>query len=196
MKQSESPFSNLILAKETPYQPDGQLNWLAGTPTHDEWTIGERQAARLPSQLESVVASAQENGIALPAVFVDFIRAPELHQHVRSVTDDYLKLPTRVLGFGGGYLVRFLADQQGCAYWYLYLNSNGSDHCVVMSYELFDLDQMDYEVEEIEARDFFFVAESFERFMCQYWISHEVRFARYDGTPLPVDARFMDIYSS
>ncbi|MEH1128994.1 hypothetical protein [Micromonospora sp. CPCC 206061] len=29
---------------------------------------------------------------------------------------------------GGGHLVRFLADQQGCLYWYLHVTEDGADH--------------------------------------------------------------------
>jgi hypothetical protein len=35
--------------------------------------------------------------------------------------------PIRV-SHGDGYLVGFLADSQGCLFWYLYLTADGADH--------------------------------------------------------------------
>jgi hypothetical protein len=47
--------------------------------------------------------------------------APALQERIRSNTDCYLDLYYEPLRspLGGGYLVRFLADSQGCIFWYL-----------------------------------------------------------------------------
>ena len=101
-----------------------------------------------------------------------------------------------VLPFGDGYLVRFLADQQGCAFWYLYTNKDGSDHCVVSSCERFDGDEMEYEMDELKETDFQFWAESFEAFILRFWLENEILFAEYDSTPPPeVGQRFLELYS-
>jgi len=97
MLPGDSPFTNEAEIKDLPHTLDGSLTWLTKTPIHREWTIGERQARELPSQLLSVKASAQEHGISLPGEFVRFIGTPELHAHLRSVAGCYLDVAHSVL---------------------------------------------------------------------------------------------------
>lgn len=166
------------------------------TPTHKEWAIGDERADQLPAQLTTAIASAEEHGIQLPREFAAFIRTPQLHKHVRSVTACYLNLAASLLPFDKGFLLRFLHDQQDCAFWYLYLNADGSDHCVVSSYEYFDADDMDYESDELQEKDFRLAETSFERFLSRFWIENEILFAKYDKTSPPaVDARFLRLYA-
>ena len=194
MQIEETPFTKSLPAKETPYQPDGKFAWLAKTPTHDEWAIGDENANELPSQLASAITSADELGIALPGEFTDFIRNTGLHKHLRSANGDYLDVARSVLPALDGYLVRFLSDQQGCAFWYLYLSPQGSDHCVVSSFEYFDADDMDEEPDEITPDDFTYFAPTLEAFFCRYWIEHEMMFHQNDGPPPDVDAKFLKLY--
>ena len=196
MDQSNSPFSNAAPLRDVPYQPDGSFDWLRGLPTHDEWALGERCADSLPAQLDAITASAAAVSLSLPAVFTSFMGDPSLHQHLRSANGDYLNLAESVLPFADGYLIRFLHDQQDAVFWYIYTNTDGSDHCVVSSYEYFDADEMDYELDDLKESDFGYWAPSFEYFFCSYWIAHEMMFSSYDGTPPPdVDARFHELYA-
>lgn len=92
-------------------------------------------------------------------------------------------------------MVRFLADQQGCAFWYMYTNKDASAHCVASSEEYFDADDMDYELDELKETDFHFEAVSFEAFLSRFWLENEIQFAIYDSTPPPdVDPRFLELY--
>ena len=196
MKLDQSPFQTTVAEKEVPHLPDGNFDWLRGTPTHDEWAIGDRQLNELSSQLESLTNSANAHGVMLPSTFLTFSSDPSLHKHLRSANGDYLRLADNLLPFDDGYLARFLSDQQEGAHWYLYLNSDGSDHCVVSSYEYFDADETDYEPDEITATDFQYWTDSFELFFARYWIEHEVMFARYDETPLPaIDPKILKLYT-
>ena len=196
MLPSDSPFTNLAKLKELPFTLDGSFAWLSKTPRHSEWAIGERSTKKLPSQLTSVIASAKRHGITLPKEFVTFIGTQALHVHIRSVTACFLDVAESVLPFANGYLIRFLADQQGCAFWYLYTNENSSDHCIVSSYDYFDADDMDYEIDELKETDFQVWAESFEAFLSRFWLENEILFAKYDSTPPPdVDPRFLELYS-
>ena len=196
MEPSASPFTNSCDIKELPHKLDGSFRWLTATPTHDEWAIGDRRAEEIPGQLDSVITSATEHGIQLPPEFVSFVGTPSLHKHVRSTTACYLNLAETLLPFAGGYLMRFLHDQQECAFWYLYLNENGTDHCVVSSLEYFDADNMDYEIDELEESDFHIWETSFERFMSLFWLVNEIQFAKYDNTPPPdVEERFLEMYA-
>ena len=196
MDHAHSPFAQATPQRDVPHPPDGKFDWLCKTPTHDEWTIGEENADVLPSQLEALMASASTNSLTVPAVFAKFIAESSLHEHLRSANGDYLSVAESVLPFADGFLVRFLHDQQGGAFWYLYTNADGSDHCVVSSYEYFDPDDMDYELDEFKASDFAYWSPSFEEFFCQYWIAHEMMFSRNDATPPPdVDPRFHELYA-
>jgi hypothetical protein len=196
MQPADSPFSNETHIKELPHVLDGTFAWLTETPTHDEWAIGDRRGSDLPAQLDSAIASAKNHGLTLPAEFVTFIRMPEWHKHLRSVTACYLNLAESLLPFANGFLLRFLHDQQECAFWYLYLNADASDHCVVSSYEYFDADDMDYELDELKETDFHIRETSFERFLSRFWIENEILFAKYDNTDPPdVEERFLKMYA-
>src|SRR5262245_644456 len=196
MLPSESPFTNEADLKELPHALDGSFAWLTNTPRHSEWAIGERSASKLPAQLKSVIASARRHAITLPEEFVTFIDTPTLHAHLRSVTACYLDVAESVLPFANGFLVRFLADQQGCAFWYIFTNKDASDHCVVSSYEYFDADDMDYEIDDLKETDFQIWAVSFEAFLSRFWLENEILFAQYDSTPPPdVDPRFLELYA-
>jgi hypothetical protein len=195
MQPADSPFSHEADIKELPQALDGTFAWLTQTPVHDEWAIGDRCADKLPIQLESAITSAKEHGFTLPPEFVTFIRTREWHKHLRSVTACYLNLAESVMPFADGFLLRFLHDQQECAFWYLYLNADGSDHCVVSSYEYFDADDMDYEIEVVKETDFHIWETSFERFMSRFWLENEILFAKYDDTPPPeVEVKFLTMY--
>lgn len=193
MLPDNSPFTNVPELKELPYEIDGSLAWLAKTPRQVDWAIGDRSADKLPSQLASITASAAQHGVTLPNEFVTFIGTPALHAHLRSTTACFLDVAETVLSFAGGYLVRFLADQQGCAFWYLYTNHDGSDHCVVGSFEFFDAGEG---VGELDESAFEFQAESFEAFLVRFWLENEIAFAELDSTPPPdVDPRFLELYA-
>lgn len=196
MLPSDSPFTKAADLKELPHTPDGSFTWLTKTPRHNEWTIGERSASKLSSQLKSAIASARHHGLTLPKVFVTFIGTPSLHAHLRSVTACYLDVAESVLPFANGFLIRFLADQQGCAFWYIYTNKDASDHCVVYSCEYFDADNMDHEIDDLKESDFQVCAVSFEAFLSRFWLENEILFAQLDSTPPPdVDPRFLALYA-
>lgn len=196
MLPGDSPFTKVAELKELPYTIDGSLAWLAKTPRHVEWAIGDRSAEKLPSQLASMTASAARHGVTLPKEFVAFIGNPDLHARLRSVTACYLDVADTVLPFANGYLVRFLADQQGCAFWYLFINNDGSGHCVVCSLEFFDAEETEDEAAELSEAEFQYEAESFEAFLVRFWLENEIAFAEFDSTPPPdVPPRFLELYA-
>ena len=196
MQPANSPFTNEAKIKELPHTIDGTFRWLTETPTHDEWAIGDERSDQLRSQLDSAIASAEEHGISLPLEFVTFVRTPNWHKHLRSASGCYLDIAESLLPFAEGYMLRFLNDQQGCAFWYIYFNSDASDHCVVSSYEYFDFDEMDCELEDIKETDFQIWSVSFEASMSRFWIENEILFADNDGTPLPdLAPKFLKLYA-
>lgn len=209
MQPVDSPFSNPTDLREIPYVLDGTFAWLTQTPTHDKWSIGDRCENDLSAQLGAALASSQKYGFRLPLEFVLFIRTSKWHKHLRSASACYLSLAKSVLPFLDGCLLRFLHDQQDCAFWYLYINADGSDHCVVSSSIYFDADNMDeyyfdfedagyeaYKIEDLK-EDYFHIWEtSFERFTVRLWLENEIWFAQKNNTSLPnVSQKFIQMYS-
>ena len=196
MQPDQTPFSNAVEINELPHHLDCSFDWLGDTPLHAEWAIGDRSGELLDGQLKSAIKSASVHAIQLPTEFVEFLRNPLLHKHVRSASGCYLDVANTVIPLDDGYLLRFLNDQQGCAFWYIYMNTDASDHCVVCSYEYHDLDDGDYELDEITASDFHICESSFERFVSRFWIENEIMFAQYDETPPPdIPKKYLDLYA-
>jgi hypothetical protein len=131
------------------------------------------------------------------------MESPSLQGRIRSATDCYLDLcPEPIRSpVGGGWLVHFLADSQGCIFWYLYLTADGSDHAVVSSPDFYsteyepsgddepDADDEEWEDEEPDPAAIRFCAESFEAFLCRFWLENEIVFAQGVKTPMPDVAR-------
>lgn len=174
-----------------PFAMAGDLAWLAAQPAHDEWPIGDQARSELPA----LTAACERLGVALPPAFLALMRAPELQRRIRSCTACFIDVgdaPVRAPA-GDGYLVRFLADQQGCLYWYLYLTADGRDHAVVCSPEHYDpSDEADGDPDAIV-----FCGESFETFLCRYWLENEIWFADNDNTAMPdVGAEYISRYQA
>jgi hypothetical protein len=136
-------------------------------------------------------AAADRLGLRLPAAFLAFMATPSLHRRIRSSTDCALDLspaPVRA-PVGDGHLVRFLADSQGCLFWYLYLTPDGADHAVVSSQGFYGAwygsGGEQWSDEAPDAAAIAFCAESFEAFMCRFWLENELWFAAREQTPLP-----------
>ncbi|WP_050777849.1 hypothetical protein [Micromonospora sp. ATCC 39149] len=170
-----------------PFELNGSYDWLRRQVQHDEWAINADGEGDLSALLTACAAA----GLPLPADFVTFLQSPELPGRVRSSTACFLDLAGAPMPSptGKGWLIRFLADQQGCLYWYLYLTEDGADHAVLSTMEFYDPQDRGPSDPETEApNDIRFCAESFEAFICRYWLENEIFFADVDGTPLPEGA--------
>ena len=170
-----------------PFDLHGDFTWLAVTPPHEEHNIGDEQATENAQALKRLRQAADRLGIRLPVPFVTFMESPSLHQRIRSNTDCFLNLcPALVRSpIGDGSLVRFLADSQGCIFWYLYLTRDGSDHAVVSSPSFYGTDEEQWEDEEQDSVEIVFCAESFEAFICRFWLENEIWFAEWQKIPMP-----------
>jgi hypothetical protein len=174
-----------------PFELRGDLEWLAKQPAHDQWTINGNATTRL---LE-LLAQCRRARVPLPAAFTLFMATSTLQDRVRSSTACFLDLAHAPvpLPHGGGHLVRFLADQQGCLYWYLRVTGDGADHAVVYSGEYYDV--ADEETADPDPFEIEFCAESFEAFLCRFWLENEIWFATARDTPMPdVGAEYIDLY--
>jgi hypothetical protein len=169
-----------------PFEMRGDFAWLAAAPAHDH-SIGDEKAAENARALQLLRESSARLGLRLPEAFIKFMETPALHERIRSNTDCFLDLcPEPVRSpIGGGYLVRFLADSQGCIFWYLYLTPDGSDHAVVSSPGFYGTEAEQWHDEPPDPSDIVFCAESFEAFMCRFWLENEIWYAEWQKTPMP-----------
>ncbi|MDY7087820.1 MAG: hypothetical protein SYR96_22275 [Actinomycetota bacterium] len=164
-----------------PQELTGDLSWLAGRATPEEWSIGTEPVAELP-ELE---AACERIGLTLPAVFLDFLRSPRLQSKIRSCTACFISVSARPVRVPGtdAHLIRFLADQQGCLFWYLYVTPTG--HAVVASVDYYDGSP---ERDHIENDLIEFCGESFESFLYRFWLENEIWFAADEGDPMLEEA--------
>jgi hypothetical protein len=188
-----------------PFPLTGDLSWLAAAPVHRNSIISNYYSKKFAvdntGAIKLLRASAKRLGLPLPDAFTKFMETPALQERIRSSTDCFLDLcPEPVPSpLGGGWLVRFLDDSQGCHFWYLYLTADGSDHAVVTSPDLYNTPLAPSEHDELEDEDWeedpdpkaiAFCAESFEAFLCRYWLENEISFAQCPvKTPMPETAR-------
>jgi hypothetical protein len=181
-----------------PFPLTGDFGWLAAAPAHRH-SIGKKYAAETAEGMKLLRASSEGLGLRLPDAFTKFMETPALQDRIRSNTDCYLDLcPEPICSpLGGGWLIHFLADSQGCLFWYLYLTEGGSDHAVVSSPDYIstelewseddetDSEDEEWEEEEPDAAAIRFCAESFEAFLCRFWLENEIWFAHWRKTPMP-----------
>ena len=179
-----------------PFELRGDFSWLAAAPSHATH-IGIERAAGNAQALSMLRATTAHLGIGLPEPFDRFMRDRLLQNRVRSNTDCYLDLcPSSVPSpVGQGYLVRFLSDSQGCLFWYLYLTSDGSDHAVVSSPSFYGLEEEQWQEEPADPGTLVYCAESFEAFLCRFWLENEIWLAEYEQRPiLEAGRRYIEAY--
>jgi len=168
----------------------GEFQWLA--PPGDEMQAtmaiyrNEAANARMAGNLNRLKASAAQLGLRLPAAFLAFMTSPELQDRIPSCTACYFDLSERIIQLpidDGGYLIRFLNDQQGVLLWYLYLTPQ-SESAVVISPVVFDDDGWDKTPTETIRADIEFCAPTFEEFMYRFWVENTIWFASEGGHSL------------
>ncbi|WP_433536680.1 hypothetical protein ACQPZK_02200 [Micromonospora sp. CA-249363] len=117
------------------------------------------------------------HGLALPAAFALFMASSCLQKSVPSSTAGEWEISPRLVASPIGdhaFFVRFMKDQQGCGYWYLYLGLDGSSPVVASasSYEPADDDEAPRIASASFLADVQRLAPSFEHFVYRYWIEN------------------------
>jgi len=120
---------------------NGDLYWLqppdVEIAAEHVWYRGK---AASKEQLNELAASAQRVGIELPPGFLNFMGSDELIERmflggdIFYLSDSLVKCNPEDDEEGGGYVIRFLSDQQSCRFWALYV-APGGYHCVVKTPE-------------------------------------------------------------
>lgn len=168
-----------------PFQMRGDFDWLVNRVSHKSH-IGEEKAVENRVSLAALKESSIRLGLKLPESFLKFLETPSLQEKVRSTTDCFLDLCPEPIPspLGQGYLVRFLADSQSCVFWYLFLAADGKDHAVVSSPGFYGTATEDWQEEKPDASEIVFSEETFEAFMCRFWLENEICFSQFDDSPM------------
>lgn len=182
-----------------PIQDVGEaLGWLGPL---DERTVRvmeiHRSYQKPERSLDVIIASAQRLGLTLPASFLHLMGSEELQNRIPSCTACYFSLSRDVVpcpATEDGYIVRFLNDQQGVLYWYLYLTPRGEQCVLVSPFELDDLsgDDTDDDADDQQSdtpseplneqqlqailQSTFVCAPSFAAFTYRFWLENTIWF--------------------
>ena len=155
----------------------GEFGWLtARAAGPDAYYMGPNPVPAATMQFFNRRLS--RSGVTLPASFVTFMSSAELQQRVPSSTCNGWELsnpaPSPVEQYG--FLLRFMHDQQGCWYYYLYLAEDGS--CPVLgSDELFTPEADDEDCHFTPTKFMetaHWVAPDFEQFVYRYWVENVI----------------------
>ena len=185
MRFAKSLFEESRVQHRFPYRFDGSFGWLAEQPSHRH-NIAAGYKRTLSRQWANILNESGRNEIRIPQAFADFITTSYLNSKIRSISDCYLGLARTFIPFGKGHLLRFLNDSQGCAFWYLYIDSKTHQHCVAICYDYFDEDDDDsQDLSTISPKHFVYDSPSFEAWLCRYWLENEIVFAHHDCTEMP-----------
>jgi hypothetical protein len=143
-----------------------------------------------------------EQGLSLPPAFLQLMTSHDLQDRVPSCTACYFDLPDTIVPCPqseNGYLIRFLNDQQGCLFWYLYLTPQGEEGVLTSPFCLDTLSQYtereDFPPELFQKK----VKESTyicaEEFLYRFWLENTIWFTLNRHLPLPVEQeRYLDHY--
>ncbi|HEY3448723.1 MAG TPA: hypothetical protein VGK67_20360 [Myxococcales bacterium] len=169
---------------------DGSLEWLLPLePELEAQQVTYRpdaaRRAEVAKRLESLVKEAAAKKVALPPTFAKVMGSQEIRDRFPSSTACYFDLPAGIAPapapLPGGHLIRFLNDQQGCAFWYLWLKPDGTDS-VVVSGAL--LDPGSPPPPKGQAGEIYECADPFEEFLLRYWLENTLWFALTSETTL------------
>src|SRR5262245_29551559 len=190
------PFERL---PPTPSNLCGDFAWLRAAVGHESH-IGQAAADAIAPAIAALQRSAASTCRELPPSFIEFLSDPALHARIRSSTDCYLDVcPALTPAPVAGHLVRFLADSQGCLFWYLYLPPKEHDHAVVASSEFFGTPKEEHSWRDRRPNvEIVFAAESFEGFLWRLWTEEEIWHALYhdESAVSPAGRAYIEAYLS
>lgn len=152
---------------------------------------------KIIARLASLQDQARELNLSLPEPFIRFMSRPDWQDMIPSCTACYFDLPETIVSSpagDGGYLIRFLNDQQGVLFWYLYLHSDGRS-CVLVSPAWMDDPEfatLEQRLIDMAAAYTCFTSPTFEQFLYRFWLENSLWFALDGGTPLtPEQSRYL-----
>jgi len=166
---------------------DGTLSWLLPLEPELEaaqavYRPDDAARARVAKKLEALAKQAGAHKLELPPLFLKLMGSQEIQDRFPSSTACYFDLPDAIAPapapLPGGHVVRFLNDQQGCCFWYLWLKPDGTD-AVLASAALLDPGATHGQGAEILQ-----CADCLEEFLLRYWLENTLWFALTSETTL------------
>jgi len=118
------------------------LEWLLPLDegTAKGWSIYDRGPAMEEEMMDAFFQKTSELGIKLPPSFIKLAKDYSLQQRIVSMTANYFRVegpflcPAAVDDGAGGFIFRNWNDQQGCYFWYLYIEpGDEGGHCILGS---------------------------------------------------------------
>lgn len=179
-----------------PFDLRGDFAWLRNQSLHKA-NIASEKAVENANVLTLVLQDAARHGSVIPPEFVEFFRSHNLQHRVRSCTDCFLDLSPIIVPspVADGFLLRFLADSQGCIFWYLFQRPGGTEHCVVASPDFYGSEEEQWQDSPADPDQIIFCEESFERFLCRFWLENEIWYCNHEKRPLFAEAReYLEYY--
>jgi hypothetical protein len=172
------PYETLVPPSDV--QLDGTFDWLR-TENAKEQSIHEDDRCDVRKCFGHLARFCAEHSMPLPRAFEAFFQELGLAARIRSCTRCFLDLAPDVIPApkGDGQIIRFLADQQGCVFWYLFLASGSEDHCVIASPDYYGSDAAAVWPEPTDPGSIDFCAPSFEGFLFRFWLENEYWFASH-----------------
>jgi hypothetical protein len=157
---------------------DGSFAWLRAEPSRSD-SFFERDRNDIRKTIPRLLQCCDKQAVVLPQPFVTFFNDPNLAKRIRSCTACYLDPATEFVASpkGDGLVLRFLSDQQGCLFWYLYLPTSMDDHCVLCSQDHYAHDADNPPTAELDPDAIVFAAPSFESFLFRFWLENEYWYA-------------------
>lgn len=134
-----------------------------------------------PKALGRLIHDAERLHLRLPPSFLTLMSSEDLQYRIPFScaayflvsSPEFVKCPPSLDRNAGGYLVKFLSDQQGCWYASLYLDTMGQ-HCVFVSesdpHDFAD-DHDDEDMMDDVAKDFVLAAMGFEEYSYHTWMN-------------------------
>src|SRR5262249_38749132 len=134
-------------------------------------------------------AQAAGLGLALPPAFARLMGSPELQDRIPSCTACTFGLSDALvpcIGSEGGYVVRFLSDQQDVLLWFLYLTPEGQERVLCSPAPMDELAAERPEGLPADERaaviaNTIVCAPSFEAFAYRFWLENSIWFKLNEG---------------
>jgi len=194
------PYEELPPIDESLFQ--GEFQWLPELDSSARSIVDIHKQIPddvLALKMPDLLASTRQLSLQLPDTFVKFMSSPGLRDQIPSCTACYFDLPEKIVESplrDGGYVIRFLNDQQDVLFWSLYVQPSG-EHCVLVSSTAFDQEPLTDVPQEAIRKSVAFCAESFEAFIYRFWLENTLWFALSDGQPLTeAQERYVSHYTT
>lgn len=178
----KSTYELFPLASLPPLEGPGSdanpLGWLIPIEPELADAVMDDDRSRVDDPLSAIEEQARELGLRLPPAFLTLMRSDDLRRRIPSVTACYFDLPAEIVPAPfakGAWVLRFLNDQQGCAFWSLLLHRNREPEVITSAVAYDEPDTFEgATAEDLEPLK---CADAFEAFLHRYWFEQRLWFA-------------------